>query len=86
LERGKTLDFNSGTFIGLHTQYVTPSLLGRHSWHVFAVGIHWGFQYKIGNRWSYAFYVGPGITSNLSEGRSASFIDANIKFSYVLPL
>jgi hypothetical protein len=87
LEKGKTLQFNSGNFLGFHAKYVTPSLWidNNYNYNALLAGFHWGFQYKIGKHWSYEFYIGPGIAFDMSE-TATPFLDTNIKFSYILPI
>jgi hypothetical protein len=104
LEKGKNLDFNSGTFVGLKVKYATPNLWNdddgssyvyfgpnRNS-DTFLAAVHWGFQYKIGKHFAYEFYVGLGYATSYvtyyylySRWDNTLYLDANIRFSYLLP-
>jgi len=87
LNKGKSIDFNSGNFFGIKAKYAIKTLRYSGNRESLLVAAHWGIQRTFGKRFTGEFYVGLGYACDMSENKYGGTIypDANVRFSYVLP-
>ncbi|MDR0825327.1 MAG: hypothetical protein LBN74_09555 [Prevotella sp.] len=87
LKQGKSIDLNTGSFIGIKAKYVTQTLRYSFNWKTLLIAAHWGMQRPIGKHFSYEFYAGLGYAVDMSEYNDGGCLypDLNIRISYILP-
>ena len=85
INNGKTIQYNSGNYIGLRLKYNTPlykkSDIIRNS---ILTNIHWGIQRAIGNKWSLNSHIGVGYAHDIDYDFGTIYPAIDFKFSYVL--
>lgn len=87
VEKGKSLDYNSGNYWGVKAKYATTTIINDFNYETMLFGIHWGVQRRLSNHISYGFNLGIGYGFDLSEykGVGSLFPDCNIRISYHIP-
>ncbi len=88
LRKGKSLLFNSGSFIGAKVEYVTKPLTNdkfHGQTNTLLASLNLGGQSNIGRYWRYSFSFGLGYGRNLEYSYGTFYPAADIKVGYVLP-
>lgn len=88
LRKGKSLLFNSGSFIGAKVEYVTKPLTNdkfHGQTNTLLASLNLGVQSNIGRYWRYSFSFGLGYGRNLEYTYGTFYPAADIKVGYVLP-
>lgn len=82
----KTVQNNSGNYIGLRLKYNTPlnkkSTVIRNS---ILTNIHWGLQRPLGNNWLFSSHIGVGYAHDIDYGFGTIYPAVDFKFCYVFP-
>ena len=89
MRKGKSLLFNSGSFIGAQVKYVTQPLTSdkfHGQSNTLLASLSWGGQSNIGRYWKYSFSLGMGYGRNLEYSYGTFYPAYDIKVAYVLPL
>lgn len=89
LRKGKSLLFNSGSFIGAKVEYVTKPLTNdkfHGQTNTLLASLNLGLQSNIGKYWRYSLSFGLGYGRNLEYSYGTFYPAADIKVGYVLPL
>ncbi|MDR1090150.1 MAG: hypothetical protein LBL79_03665 [Prevotella sp.] len=85
-EKGKSLLFNSGNFIGAKVKYISKSLSDPQFYsNTLLFNLNWGGQRNIGKHWAYSYSVGIGYGRNLDQSYGLFYPAFDIKITYVLP-
>ncbi len=86
LNKGKSLLFNTGNFVGLKVKYVSQSLSSPQYYsNTLLANLNWGAQYALGKHWVYSFSFGLGYGYNMDTSYGMFYPAMDLKFSYVLP-
>lgn len=88
LRKGKSLLFNSGSFIGAKVEYVTKPLTNdkfHGQTNTLLASLNLGGQSNIGKYWRYSLSFGLGYGRNLEYSYGTFYPAADIKVGYVLP-
>lgn len=84
INKGRTVQYNSGNYIGVRLKYNTPlhkkSDIIRNS---ILTNIHWGSQRVIGNRWTFNYHIGIGYAHDIDYGVGTIYPAIDFKFSYI---
>ena len=84
INNGKTIQYNSGNYIGVRLKYNKPlykkSDIIRNS---ILTNIHWGFQRFIGNHWTINSHIGVGYAHDIDYDFGTIYPAIDFKFSYV---
>ena len=88
MRKGKSLLFNSGSFIGAKVEYITQPLTsdkfhGQSNTLITSLSI--GGQRNIGRYWRYSYSVGLGYGRNLEYSYGTFYPAYDFKVAYVLP-
>ena len=88
MRKGKSLLFNSGTFIGAKVEYVSQPLTsdkyhGQSNTIIASLSI--GGQRNIGRYWKYSVFLGLGYGRNLDFSYGTFYPAYDFKVAYVLP-
>lgn len=89
LRKGKSLLFNSGSFIGVKVEYVTKPLANdkfHGQTNTLLASLNLGIQSNIGRYWRYSFSWGLGYGRNLVYSYGTFYPAYDFKVAYVLPL
>lgn len=86
IEKGKSLLFNSGNFIGVKVKYVSKTLsIPQYYCNTLILNLNWGGQFNLGKHWMYGYSVGIGYGYNLDTSLGLLYPALDLKIAYVLP-
>ena len=84
INNGKTIQYNSGNYIGVRLKYNMPlykkSDIIRNS---ILTNIHWGIQRVIGNHWTINSHIGVGYAQDIDYDFGTIYPAIDFKFSYI---
>ena len=84
INNGKTVQYNSGNYIGVRLKYNMPlykkSDIIRNS---ILTNIHWGIQRVIGNHWTFNSHIGVGYAHDIDYDFGTIYPAIDFKFSYI---
>jgi hypothetical protein len=84
IDEGKTIQNNSGNFIGFRLKYNMPlskkTDMIRNS---VLANIHWGLQRAFGNNWLFSSQIGVGYAQDIDNNFGTIYPTLDFKFSYI---
>jgi hypothetical protein len=84
INKGKTVQFNSGNYVGARFTFNTPlykkSDIIRNS---ILTNIHWGIQRAISNHWTLNSHFGIGYAHDIDYDFGTIYPAIDFKFSYI---
>jgi len=88
LARGKSIDVNSGNYIGFRLKYTSRGIAENTDIRdALLFNVHWGIQRAISNRWTFNTHFGAGYgidATDLSNSEGSIYPALDVKFSYIL--
>ena len=88
LAKGKSIDLNTGNYIGLGIKYTSRGIAENTDvWDALLFNVHWGIQRAIGKRWTFNTHAGVGYAidaTDLSNSSGTIYPAADLRFSYTL--
>lgn len=85
IDKGKSIQFNSGNYIGLRLKYNTASIAANiYLRDALLINLHWGLQRAIGNKWTYTTHIGAGYAKDINSQFGTIYPALDFKFSYIL--